>query len=370
MRGLAVLLLAALLASLPVAADAAPPPVVGASSAVLMDAQSGRVLYAIAPNVRRPPASTTKLLTAVLVAESLTPDTLVLISERAAVERSGSAIGVEAGERWTADTLMRALLIHSANDAAVALAEAVAGSVEEFGRQMTARARALGAGDSNFTTPHGRFHPQHYTTARDLAVIARAALRVPWIDGIVRSQTWELRRNGTSRLLINTNRLLWRYPGADGAKTGWIAESGPSLVASATRGGWRLIAVVLNAPQMYDDVTQLLNYGFTAFTRVRAVGQGEVVRTAPVANGLGPLVAIAAADGVVVVPRGAAVARQVRLIKPAAPIARGEVVGSLIVMSGGVEVGRVMLVARDAVPVRSLVGALWQWIRGVVAKGR
>lgn len=349
---------------------AAGAPGVGATSAVLMDAQSGRVLYALAPDLRRPPASTTKLLTALLVAESLTRDTPVRISERAAVERSGSAIGLETGEWWSADQLMWAMLIHSANDAAVALAEAVAGSVEEFARQLNARAAALGAKNTAFVTPHGRFHPGHYSTARDLALIAREALGVPWIDEIVRSPTWELRRGGTSRMLINTNRLLWRFPGADGVKTGWIAESGPTLVGSATRDGWRLIAVVLNSPQVYDDVVRLLDFGFNAFTRARAVAEGEVVHTTPVRNGARPLIAVAGREGVVIVPKGAALTRQVRLDDLIAPVAQGRTVGALVLTSGGREVGRVPLVAKEAVPARSLVGRLWLWLRGVVLRGR
>lgn len=364
---LVLLVAAVLLGAAPAAVGA---PSVAASSAVLMDAETGRVLYALAPDLRRPPASTTKLLTALLVAESLARDAPVLISERAAVERSGSAIGLEAGERWTADHLMRAMLIASANDAAVALAEAVAGSVEEFARQMNARARALGARGTNFVTPNGRFHPQHYSTARDLALITREALGMPWIDEIVRGQTWELRHNGTSRLLINTNRLLWRFAGADGAKTGWIAESGPNLVGSATRDGRRLITVILNSPQVYDDAIRLLDYGFSAFTRIQVVGRGDVVHTVSVRNGAYPLVAVAERDGVIVVPKNAALSRQVRMVKTTAPIARGEIVGTLVLTSGGTEVGRVPLVARDAVPVRSLVGVLWQWMRGVIVRGR
>ncbi len=263
---LAVLLI---LTGTPPLSAAPQPPAIDAASAALVDAQTGRLLYGLAPHARRPPASTTKLMTALLVAEMLSPDTLIPISPRAAGERSGSAIGLEAGERWRSGELMRALLMASANDAAVALAEGVAGSVEAFAAMMNARARALGARDSHFTSPHGRYNPQHYSSAYDLALIARAALRSPWIAGIVRSQTWELRRNGTSRLIINTNKLLWRYPGADGVKTGWIAESGPSLVASATRDGRRLIAVVLDDPQIFRDGAALLDYGFVAFPRGR-----------------------------------------------------------------------------------------------------
>lgn len=349
----------------------AQPPAVSATSVVLMDARTGRVLYALAPDLRRPPASTTKMLTALLVVDALTPDTLVQISKQASVERSGAAIGLEVGDRWKAGDLMRTMLMHSANDAAVALAEAVAGS-EEFARRMNARARALGARDSNFVSPHGRHHSQHYSTAHDLALIGRESLRAPWIAKIVRSQTWELRRGTARRLVINTNSLLWRYPGADGVKTGWILESGPCLVASATRGGWQLIAVVLNSrsqPQMFRDAAALLNFGFGAFTRVRAASRGEVVLTVPIPNGRRPLLVAAAEDAVVVAPRNAALSRNVHLTKTRAPIARGEVVGTLVLTSGGVEVGRVPVVAQDAVPSRWLLGRLWQWLRNLVHRG-
>ncbi|HXF82615.1 MAG TPA: D-alanyl-D-alanine carboxypeptidase family protein, partial [bacterium] len=306
------------------AAPAVAPPKVQASAAVLLDDRSGRVLYAVAPHERRPPASTTKMLTAILVAEALRPDAPVVISSRAAGERSGSAIGLEVGETWTAEELMRAMLMHSANDAAVALAEAVAGSVEAFARRMNERARALGARRSHFVNPHGRFHPEHYSTAYDLALIGRAALRIPWIAEIVRTPTWELVRGGATRMVINTNSLLWRYEGADGIKTGWIAESGPCLVASATRALWRLIAVVLNSDAMYREAAALLTYGFTAFESVRAAAAGEVVQTLPVRNGSHPLVAVAGEDAMVAIPKGAAVQRKVFLTRTTAPIARGE----------------------------------------------
>jgi len=352
-------------------------PAISATSALLMDARTGRVLYALAPDIRRPPASTTKVLTALLVAEALSPDTLVPISRRAAVERSGAAIGLEVGERWTAGELMRAMLMHSANDAAVALAEAVAGSVEEFAQRMNARAQALGARNSNFVTPHGRHNPQHYSTAHDLALIGRESLRAPWIAKIARSQTWKLhgklyRGRRRTRLVINTNSLLWRYPGADGIKTGWILESGPCLVASATRGGWQLIAVVLNTRtqgQSFRDAAALLDFGFGAFTRARAASRGEVVGTISIPNARWPLVVAAAEDAMVVAPRNAAVSRSIQLTKSRAPIARGEAVGALVLTSGGVEVGRVPVVAAEAIPSRWLLGRVWQWLRGLVNSG-
>jgi D-alanyl-D-alanine carboxypeptidase (penicillin-binding protein 5/6) len=327
-----------------------------------MDARTGRVLYALAPSLRRPPASTTKMMTALLVAESLTPDTLVPITARAAMERSGSAIGLEPGERWSAGDLMRALLMHSANDAAIALAEGVAGSVEAFAAQMNARAGALGARGTHFVTPHGRYDPRHASTAVDLALIARAALATPWIAEIVRSQTWPLRR-GKGRLLINTNKLLWRYPGADGVKTGWIAESGPTLVASATRGGWQLIAVVLNSPQVFTDAAALLNYGFGEFTRVRLGSAGDLVHETTVPGGRRLLRAVLADDALVVVRRGMPVRPRVKLRLLAAPIGTGEEVGTVVYMSEDVEVGRVRLVAAADVPRMSRLQQLWRWLR-------
>jgi len=360
-RVLALALLALLAVS--GAGHAAPaPPLLGASSAVLLDGRTGRLMYARAPHARRPPASTTKILTALLVAESLTPASVVVIGPRASAERSGSAIGLEAGERWSVGDLMRALLMHSANDAAVALAEGVAGSVEAFTAQMNARAAALGARNTHLVTPHGRYDPRHFSSAYDLALIARAALARPWIAEIVQSQTWPLRR-GKGRLLINTNKLLWQYAGADGVKTGWIAESGPTLVASATRGGWQLIAVVLNSPEVFADAAALLTYGFGGFERLRAGTAGDAVRTVSVPGARQPLHAVLAEDAVVVVRRGAGVVPRVELSRATAPIGAGEVVGTVAYVSDGIEVGRVSLVAAEAVPVLSPFGRLRQWLR-------
>lgn len=353
-----------------VASNGAPAaPAIGATAAVLMDARTGHVLYARSSQLRWPPASTTKILTALLVDEALSDDSVVAISARAAAERSGTAIGLEVGEVWTVRDLLPALLIYSANDAAVALAEAVAGSVEEFATQMNARAQALGVQTSHFVTPHGRFHPQHYSTAYDLALIARAALRSKRIAGIAAKQTWELQRPGQPpRMLINTNKFLWRYPGADGVKTGWIAESGPSLVASATRDGWQLIAVVLNAPQMETDAAALLDYGFGAFMPVQVAAEGQVMTTVAVPNGARVLNATVPDEVVAVVRRGAAVASRVLITKQAAPIRQGEVVGKVVFTSEESEVAQSPLIAVDAVPVRSIWVRLAQWVQRMLRR--
>src|SRR3990172_5533639 len=212
----------------------------------------------------------------------LRPDTMVPVSKRAAEQRSGSAIGLEVGERWRADDLLNALILASANDAAVALAEAVAGSVERFADLMNQKARAIGARNSTFVVPHGLYYPQHLTTARDLALITRYALRHPAFAALVRQQTFTWMRHGLPpRVVVNRNRLLWRLPGADGVKTGWIPESGQCLVASATRRGWQLIAVALDSPDVFADATRLLEYGFSHFRLVRVAAREVVLARRP-----------------------------------------------------------------------------------------
>ncbi len=338
-------------------------PPVRAVAAVLMDAKTGQILWARAPHLRWRPASTTKMLTAMLVVDSLPDDLEVTISPRAAAERSGRAIGLIPGERWRVGDLFRALLVHSANDAAIALAEAVAGSVEAFATRMNATAQALGTRDSHFVVPHGLEAPRHYSSAYDLALIARAALQKPRIAEVVRLRTWELIRPGQfPRLLVNSNRLLWQYPNADGVKTGWIPQSGHCLIGSATRGGRRLIVVILDDNRPFTDAAALLDYGFANFPLAKLAEAGEVMATIPVANGATPLVAVVPDEVVGAVREGASVTRQVMLTEEAAPIPRAAVVGRVVYASEGEEVASALLVAHESVPPTSLWTHILSWV--------
>ena len=345
-------------------------PPIFAASAILMDARTGAVLYEHAADVRRPPASTTKILTAIIVLEYLRPDTMVPISKRAAEQRSGSAIGLEVGERWRADDLLNALILASANDAAVALAEAVAGSVERFADLMNQKARAIGARDSTFVVPHGLYYPQHLTTARDLALITRYALRHPAFAALVRQQTFTWMRHGLPpRVVVNRNRLLWRLPGADGVKTGWIPESGQCLVASATRGGWQLIAVALDSPDVFADATRLLEYGFSHFRLVRVAAREVVLARRPLPRADKLVSAAVPEDVYVVLPRGAALHWEVRLrpdLLP--PIRRGMPIGELMVYADGRLVARQPVVAAEDVEARSLWRHVLAWVRGLITR--
>ncbi len=364
-RCIGIVLVAGLLVAnrpLAVTGRASPPPL-RAASAVLMDAKTGQVLYALAPHQRWRPASTTKMLTALLVVESLPDNLEVPISRRAAAERSGRAIGLDVGTRWRVGDLLRAMLLHSANDAAVALAEAVGGSVEAFADRMNATAKALGTRESHFVDPHGLENPRHYSSAYDLALIARAALQNPRIADVVRLRTWDLIRPGQRpRLLINSNRLLWRYPDADGVKTGWIPQSGPCLVASATRGGRQLIAVVLDDTRLYTDATALLEYGFANFPLRKMAEADEVMATIAVANGAMPLVAVAPHEVFAAVHKDASVSHEVVFTTEVAPIPRAAIVGRVVYSSEGQEVASAWLVAQEDVPEVSIWRRIFSWV--------
>jgi len=372
-------MLAAVMAQLPAHAAAGeaapalgaapPPPPVVAASAVLMDSRTGAVLYARAADVLRPPASTTKILTALVALEHLRLDDLVPISRRAAEQRSGSSIGLEVGERWPTRDLLAALLLASANDAAVALAEAAAGSVERFADLMTRRARAVGARRSRFLVPHGLYHPQHLTTARELALITRAALRRQEVAALVRRQTFTWLRPGLPpRVVVNRNRLLWTFPGADGVKTGWIPQSGQCLVASATREGWQLIAVVLDSADVFGDAARLLEYGFAQFHLVQFAARGAVLTRAHLPGADGALAAAPSQDVYVVVPRRAALRSVARLRGDLRlPIPRGAEVGSLAVYADGRLAARVPLLAAGEVRARPLWRQALLWMRVLLA---
>jgi len=244
-------------------ASAAPRLPLRAAAAALMDVDSGRLLYGQAVDRRMAPASTTKILTAVLAIEAFPPGAVVAVGPGAAAMRRGSTVGLEAGERWTVEDLLHALLLVSANDAAVALAEAISGSVPRFVALMNARAGRLGVRSTHFSNPHGLDSEDHYTTARDLALIARYALGHSRFRAIVRAETWQIHRDGRpAEQLINRNQFLARYQGADGVKTGQTAAAGYTFVGSATRDGRRLVAVVLRSPDIYGDAERLMDFGF------------------------------------------------------------------------------------------------------------
>ncbi len=249
------------------------PTVVSAASAILMDAGTGDVLFEQNADDPRPPASITKILTALVILErGVLADTVVVSQTAASV--GGYRLGLRRGQRISLEDLLSAILIRSANDAAVAAAEHVGSGMAGFVAMMNAKAQELGMYHSHFENPHGLDEPGHYTTARDMAVLARTAMTHPYFAQLVRTRAvtvtiWQPGPRGLrarARTILSHNKLLGRVEGADGIKTGYTDAAGRCLVASASRSSQRMIAVLLNDPRRWTDAATLLEFGFGAGT--------------------------------------------------------------------------------------------------------
>ncbi|MCG0278229.1 MAG: D-alanyl-D-alanine carboxypeptidase [Thermanaeromonas sp.] len=312
-------------------------PQIEAKSAVLMDGLTGQVLWSKNPHVRLPQASTTKITTAIVALERGNLSDVVRTSRRAA-QVGEAAVYLQEGETLTLEELLYALLLRSANDAAVAIAEHIGGTEENFVALMNQKAREIGARDTHYVNPHGLHAPGHYSSAYDLALLARYALNIPKFREIVATREKVIPWPGKpwDRLLVNTNQLLWgynAYPGADGVKTGYTREAGQVLVGSATREGRQLIAVVMHSPNMYREIRELLDYGFNHFKYEVLAGEGEVITQAPVEGSLAGTVPLVTARPVVAaVPReGQPVwEKEVNLLPEIkAPLRKGQKLGEL-----------------------------------------
>ena len=246
-----------------VAAVAAPEfPEISAKAWLLYDADAGVTIAEHNSHEPRPMASVTKIMTSLVVVENAALDETVRISARA--EAVGeSEIGLFVGELWTVGDLLAAVMVRSGNDAAMALAEHVGGTVEGFADMMNTKAEALGLENSHFVNPHGLDARDHYTTASDLRIMAEAALSHPYLSRLARTLEVEFKPNplGVPRIALTTNRLLGVYPGVIGLKTGFTSDAGRVLVSAHDHNGRTLIAVVMGSANHFADSRELLDYG-------------------------------------------------------------------------------------------------------------
>lgn len=249
-------------------------PKVDAEAAVLMVANTRRILYAINPDAIMYPASTTKIMTLLTALEKGKLDSNVTVSA-AAAGCEGSSLELRPGDSLSLRDLLYGLMLVSGNDAAEAAAENIAGSVPAFVELMNAKAGQLGLVNTHFSNPHGLPDPlNHYSSARDLALITATALQNPDFAKIVATREYAVPfKNRAPIRITNTNKLLRSYPGATGIKTGYTQEAGDCLVASAKRGGVQLIVVLLNDDARWQDAAQLLDYGFAVTSAGTAVGR-------------------------------------------------------------------------------------------------
>lgn len=236
---------------------------IAAQGAVALDQWTGEFIYAKNPDQPFFPASTTKILTALLIIEAGNLDQEIIVGDEE--PRVGeSSLDLKPGDHFTRRQALYGLMLKSANDVAHALARDNAGSVEAFAEKMTLRARQLGATNSHFMNPHGLHNPQHYTTPHDLALIARAAMQQPFFRRVVSTRTESWMNGSALRMLTNHNRLLGMFPGCNGVKTGYTNPAQQVLVSSALWSTREVISVVMhtNKPGIWEDSKLLLSYGF------------------------------------------------------------------------------------------------------------
>lgn len=345
----------------------AAPPRVTAASAVLVDVESGQIYFSKNHTKRSEPASLTKIMTAVVALENGNPDDIVKVGSGAASVSVGSIIDLRKGEKITLAELIKAALVHSANDSTVAIAEHVGGSHDRFIKMMNYKASALGLFGTRFVNTNGYHDPNHYTTAYDLAVLARYALGNPRFNELVQTRETTVQwvePPEREEKLRNSNRLLFGvYEGVDGVKTGTTPMAGNCLVASASREGRRLIAVALHSDDRYRDCINMFEYGFNVLQPVAVFHQGEAVTGAAVTGGSSPAVNLCTEKSLEIrvdpddIPK-----LEKRIIietPPAAPVRQGQKLGECACVLKGQELGRVSLVAEAGVPRRGWPMRLW-----------
>jgi len=253
---------------------------ISAQRAILMDAATGRVIYEKNADEQSLIASTTKIMTALVVCEQCNVLDRMRIP-REAVGIEGSSMYLKEGEVLTIQELLYGLMLHSGNDAAVALAIYCGGTVEGFAELMNDKARVLGLTGTHFVNPNGLDAPGHYSTARDLAILSAYAMDNPIFRQTVSTKTVTV----GERYLHNHNKLLWRVEGADGVKTGYTRAAGRILVSSATRNGRRMICVTINDPDDWTDHGMLLEKGFSGYEIRAIVSKGDCLGTLEIAGG-------------------------------------------------------------------------------------
>lgn len=328
-----------------------------AASAILVDVNSGRVLYEQNADAKMLIASTTKIMTAlVAIREGNLSDVVTVDRETTLTE--GSSMYLKEGEQLTLETLLYGLMLCSGNDAAVAIAGHVGGSQTGFVALMNEMAGELGMEHSSFANPNGLDHEDHYSTARDMARLACAAVQNETLVRIASTQTV----TAGGRTMTNHNKLLRYVDGCIGLKTGYTRAAGRTLVSCAERNGQRLVAVTLQDGNDWADHQALFEYGFSAYPARRAAVLGHSVGTAEVQGGVSGTVPLTAASGFSwPVGAGERLETRVELDRPlAAPVLAGTAVGQAVFTLDGAEVGRVDLLCGRTVPpeLKTAMGAL------------
>ncbi|MBB6175445.1 D-alanyl-D-alanine carboxypeptidase (penicillin-binding protein 5/6) [Anoxybacillus tengchongensis] len=333
-----------------------------ARSAILIERDTGAILYEKNAHEPLPPASMTKIMTMLLVMEAIDQgklklDERVRASEYAA-SMGGSQIFLEPGEEMTVDDLLKGVAIGSGNDASVALAERIAGSEEAFVHMMNEKARELGLKHTAFENTTGLPAKNHYSTAYDMAIMAKELLKYDLITKYTGTYEDYLREHTDKKFwLVNTNRLVKFYPGVDGLKTGYTSEAKYCLTATAKKGNMRVIAVVFGAPTpkaRNAQITKMLDYAFSHYETKPLYKKGETIAMLPVSKGKKKAVAAVTSEPISVLLKKGEKSESVQTKwklneKVKAPVKKGEVLGTLVIKKDGAVIAKSSLVAKEPV---------------------
>ncbi|MBQ9833439.1 MAG: D-alanyl-D-alanine carboxypeptidase [Clostridia bacterium] len=303
-----------------------------AQGAVLMERTTGKVLYYKSAHEKLPMASTTKIMTCILAIENGQLDEVIEVDD-AAYAIEGSSIYLKKNERISVRDLLYGLMLASGNDAAVALACHVGGSVEGFAEIMNKKAKSIGCMNTNFVTPNGLHDDAHYTTAYDLGLIACYAMGNETFREVVGTTYYKSETGEITRTWKNKNKILWQYEGGNGVKTGYTMRAGKCLVFSAMRDSMEVVGVVLNDPNMFNDAKSMLDYGLDNFSMAKVLSAGEVIARARVFNGRKNVLALELKDNIMIPVSNDEYANLIPRIITAdainAPVTKGEVLGTL-----------------------------------------
>ena len=328
---------------------------VTAKSAIAIDGCSGKVLWSKDADAPMYPASTTKVMTGLLLVEHCLPTDVITAPPDIEKIREAS-MHLRPGEKVTARDMLYAIMLRSANDGCYAVAVHISGSVEAFSKLMNERAKQVGCTHTHFRNPNGLNDPQHMTTAHDLALIARAAMKYPAFRDVVKTIKYEISRsiNSHDRVMVNHDKLLRKDPSAEGIKTGYTVPAGHCFVGSSTRNGFRVIAVVLKSQHWQKDNEDLMDWSFHHFEKKETLAAGEIVGSVKVPGGNSKPIPVALADAAYTLgPVGKMLPRATQEIellpKLQAPVKKGDRVGDLVLRDADGWLQRLPVVAKEDV---------------------
>lgn len=309
---------------------------VQARAAALYEPETNTFLYQKNASERLPMASTTKIMTALIAIERSNLNDIVCVDPRA-VGVEGSSAYLQEGELFTVRELLYALMLRSANDAAEAIAYHIAGSVEAFASLMNVKAVALGLKDTHFTNPHGLDDDDHYTSAHDLALIAASALTSPEFSEIVSTRTKKVEKNDITRIFTNHNKLLSRYDGCIGIKTGFTKKSGRCLVGAAERNGIKIISVTIDSPNDWNEHEKMFDYAFSLLERITLTESATFEYSLPILNAEKPTIKLGISEDAKVIHKKTDPPPTIEIALPRfliAPITHGQKVGKMLIKKG------------------------------------